>query len=65
MTVESVCPRCGAVFHCGAKAHDGKCWCAQLPHRPPPDPASAACLCPGCLKASMAAVPPPLTLPRN
>ncbi|MBI4984534.1 MAG: cysteine-rich CWC family protein [Rhodocyclales bacterium] len=47
----STCPRCGAKFVCGLLAGAKKCWCAELPHLPPPDPERKACYCPACLKA--------------
>ncbi|MBL8495105.1 MAG: hypothetical protein JNM37_12660 [Rhodocyclaceae bacterium] len=44
------CAHCGAHFHCGAVAGDGRCWCQALPALPPlPD--LAGCLCPACLQA--------------
>jgi hypothetical protein len=48
------CPRCGAVFSCGA-ATGGTCWCGVLPRLTFVDPAVPDCLCPDCLKAALAA----------
>ncbi|MEI6303600.1 MAG: cysteine-rich CWC family protein [Betaproteobacteria bacterium] len=50
----SVCPRCAAVFECGAKAGSARCWCFDLPAV---TPTSSECLCPACLAAE--AVPRP------
>ncbi|MDD5248817.1 MAG: cysteine-rich CWC family protein [Rhodocyclaceae bacterium] len=49
------CPRCGRLFTCGMKAGHAACWCAGLPHRPPPDPGVAGCYCPACLRELLAA----------
>jgi len=49
------CTRCGAEFGCRPA---GGCWCMDLPHDvalPPPDDATATCLCPDCLGALRAA----------
>ncbi|NRR32413.1 cysteine-rich CWC family protein [Oxalobacteraceae bacterium] len=62
----SVCARCGATFSCAmADPGDGQpCWCTQLPPAVPvpgADATGAACWCPDCLKAHIAAklsVPP-------
>lgn len=45
----SVCPRCGDAFGCGAKAGLAHCWCVELPALAAPD-LSASCYCPRCLK---------------
>ncbi len=50
----NVCPRCGATFTCGMQAGHATCWCAGLPHLPPPDPATPGCYCPDCLKILIA-----------
>jgi len=49
------CPECGARFECAVAAGKERCWCFDLPPLPgAPDP-KAACLCPTCLKARIAA----------
>jgi len=50
------CVACGAPFRCGIDDAP-PCWCAREapPVLPVPD-ASAGCLCPGCLRARIAAV---------
>jgi hypothetical protein len=46
------CARCGAPFHCGARAGDERCWCFE---QPPVKLADAkSCLCPKCLKEAAA-----------
>jgi hypothetical protein len=42
------CAACGLPFHCGAKAGDARCWCADLPPLHPVP--GQTCLCPACLK---------------
>ncbi|MGQ0512206.1 MAG: cysteine-rich CWC family protein [Betaproteobacteria bacterium] len=43
----ATCPRCGAVFDCGALAGAEKCWCME---RPPVEPVPGqGCRCPRCL----------------
>ncbi|WP_081801508.1 cysteine-rich CWC family protein [Herminiimonas sp. CN] len=67
----SLCTRCGAPFACGMlDRHDSApCWCSQLPALPAAaiDAAAGAdarCLCPACLHAAVAALPPaPASLP--
>ena len=43
------CSSCGAQFTCGAGDPDHACWCATYP-AVEPDPATAGCLCPNCLR---------------
>jgi len=52
---EKRCERCGAAFGCGSGAEDGGCWCNELPQVLPLSLDGSDCLCPGCLKAHMAA----------
>ncbi|MCX7153923.1 MAG: cysteine-rich CWC family protein [Proteobacteria bacterium] len=49
------CPRCKAVFECGAKAGSARCWCFDLPAV---TPTSTECLCPACLAAEATAQAP-------
>jgi hypothetical protein len=53
-TNSSVCPGCGAKFHCGL-ADSGGCWCARLPalQRERYD-VGAGCLCEACLRKQLA-----------
>jgi len=48
------CARCGATFGCGMRAGVERCWCAELPPLVP-DGALAGCVCPRCLRESIAA----------
>ena len=50
---ESICPHCGRTFTCGMRAGHQKCWCADLPHQAPPQPAANACYCPDCLRETL------------
>jgi hypothetical protein len=44
----SLCPRCGIAFHCGAKAGNNKCWCfGEEPIKR--DENAKDCLCKECL----------------
>jgi hypothetical protein len=48
------CTRCGAAFHCGARAGDASCWCAALPALPAERLRDGAgCLCAACLTAEL------------
>jgi hypothetical protein len=51
----TVCAACGAAFHCGFRAGENHCWCADLPKlMPMPDEGTSACLCEACLRAEIA-----------
>lgn len=47
-TPKNICPRCAAVFVCGAG--QASCWCAELPALLKVPDAPAACYCPDCLR---------------
>jgi hypothetical protein len=49
------CTACGAAFRCGID-DDGPCWCAREEPAvlPVPEPGTAGCLCPRCLRAAVA-----------
>lgn len=50
----SVCARCGRMFHCGID-DDRPCWCAvEFPAVLGGEP-EQYCLCPDCLRAKIAA----------
>jgi hypothetical protein len=59
----SICPRCGAAFSCGMTDDKAAqpCWCTRLPVLPESALAAAnggkaaACFCPDCLQALIAA----------
>lgn len=51
---QSVCPRCGKTFGCGAERGEKTCWCVALPPLAGPRPAGASCLCPDCLRQALA-----------
>ncbi|HEX8613274.1 MAG TPA: cysteine-rich CWC family protein [Telluria sp.] len=54
----STCSRCGAQFGCAmADGTAGPCWCTELPPvvAVPAEDGAAACWCPACLKAHIAA----------
>ena len=62
----SICPRCQAVFRCGAVAGDASCWCVSLPAlvlaKPGTGPAN--CFCPTCLnELTRSESPTPPALP--
>ncbi|MES2757931.1 MAG: cysteine-rich CWC family protein [Pseudomonadota bacterium] len=53
----STCSRCGAAFGCAmADGAAEPCWCTALPPAVPVPGESAACWCPACLKAHIAAL---------
>jgi hypothetical protein len=45
----SLCPRCGIAFHCGAKAGKNECWCFNEAQARERDPNATDCLCKECL----------------
>jgi hypothetical protein len=53
------CSKCGSEFNCGfteaaaGAAEEFSCWCAELPHVSPLSP-NEDCLCPECLRKSIA-----------
>lgn len=53
--VSSTCPRCSAMFVCGANA--ASCWCETLAvldvKRRPEDLLGKGCLCEACLRAAI------------
>jgi len=55
-STNSICPRCGKRFHCGANDSPTSCWCAALPNVVPLDglrengQTYQGCLCPDCLQ---------------
>ncbi len=54
----SACSRCGAQFGCAmADGLDAPCWCLAMPLvvAVPASDGGAACWCPACLKAHIAA----------
>jgi len=51
----TVCSACGAAFHCGVRAGESCCWCADLPRLMPlPGDAKSSCLCETCLRVEIA-----------
>ncbi|MDP3844709.1 MAG: cysteine-rich CWC family protein [Oxalobacteraceae bacterium] len=64
----STCMRCGARFACGmVDGHNqAPCWCSSLPALPAAAigatsdaGAPSSCLCPACLRATVATLAPP------
>jgi hypothetical protein len=50
MSVEKICPECGATFSCHS---DDGCWCNELPRVIPltREGVLRGCLCPKCLRS--------------
>jgi len=53
-SMEKICPRCHAVFTCGAAQVDESCWCERLPHVPLIADERTDCFCPQCLSEAIA-----------
>ncbi|MRR50512.1 MAG: hypothetical protein EG825_06295 [Rhodocyclaceae bacterium] len=53
MQSNSICPRCGQTFGCGAERGERTCWCMAMPPLAGPRPAGASCLCPDCLRRAL------------
>jgi hypothetical protein len=55
LATNTVCTACGAAFHCGFRAGEDYCWCAELPRLMPlPGESAASCLCETCLRTEIA-----------
>jgi len=53
--MNTACAACGTPFHCGFRAGENDCWCAQLPRLiPVPGETDTSCLCDTCLRAEIA-----------